>query len=190
MEVIDLAEDRSSRSWLRPRYPLEMALASAATLATVLVVGSLGQHASAPPKATLAAAPFKPDDSGDARTAEFMENFALAHVRAPLPESAIADPPSSNSAPSSAPPPRAAVAVMQLQRARPKPVVAPAKPAAKPVEPVQTVAATASNSVPPRAEQKSFRIPFVSDTVDKLPSGRDIVDGVGAVGQKIGSLFK
>jgi hypothetical protein len=41
----------------------------------------------------------------------------------------------------------------------------------------------------PKYKATGFRLPAVSDLTSKLPSGRDISDGVASMGKKIGSIF-
>ena len=183
-----MAEQPSARHWLTPRFPLEMAVASAGTLALVLVFGGMGREPAEGPMVALKTAAKPPDppapaiDSG-ARTDEFIERFALAHVNPPLPESALADPD-----PAKASPPRAAQAAPARDRAKPAPAVAAAKPTPRPQD-VALVEPPAAPKPPEPAKKEGFHIPVVSDLFAKLPTGGDIVNGVGAAGRKVASLF-
>jgi hypothetical protein len=186
---------RQSRvgQWLTPRFPLEMAAASVLTLAAVVVIGDR----SAPPKTpvpeasklVLQAPPraIPLPTQSDQRTADFIEKFALAHVGPPLPENMLAD---GEQAKPPRPPERAALPA-QAQREKPRPVVVrtvTAKPPQRPADAAPGEAEpkdVAAANPPP----KGFRIPLVSDVTDKLPSGRDMLDGVGSVGRRIGSIF-
>ncbi len=183
------------RAWLTPRFPVEMAVASVLTLGLVLVVGEFGRQPQpeiAPAKVALQAPPRiipLPTQSDD-RTREFIERFALAHVSPPLPEAAITAPAEARAP---RPPERAAAALLQPPRDRPKaPSIrtATARPEQKPtIVAREDLTPPAPIGAAPRAKSAAFRIPVVSDVADKLPSGRDILNGVGAVSRGIGSVF-
>ncbi len=169
-----------------------MAAASGLTLAVIAIVGGVASRLGAPaaPKTPVHAQQQPAPSDEDARAAEFIQNFALAHVSPPLPESALADP-DQTSIPV-LPPQREAVAVEQMARTKPplRPPFAKAPLVKPPARPMDVVQAVPSGSVPPAQKPAGgFRIPFVSDVAAKIPSGRDIMDGVGSVGRKIGSIF-
>jgi hypothetical protein len=179
------------RDWLKPRFPLEMAAASLATLVLVVLVGDMGRGSrdSSTPKLVLQAAPrvVVAQPAADERTTEFIEKFALAHVSAPLPESMISD---VDRAAPPRPPERAALAQPQREKPRPQIVRTIAtKPPQKPVETAEAEAPVVPQPAVARVQQTGFRIPVVSDVADRLPTGRDIMDGVGAMGRRIGSIF-
>jgi hypothetical protein len=186
--------DTRAGRWWTPRFPLEMLGASLLTLFAVVALGDLGRraHEEAAPAKLVAQAPrltLPPTPAADARTAEFIERFALAHVRAPLPEEALAEP--------EAPPSRAPVAIAR-EHARPAPAksVVAVRPPTRPVElvafepPPEPAPLAAAPS--PR-KPRGFQIPLVSDAVEsigaRIPSGRDMLDGVGSVGKRIGAIF-
>lgn len=183
--------------WATPRFPLEMLAASALTLVFVLTVGDLGRQSresAAPVKLALQAAPrLAPAPSeADLRAAEFIENFALAHVSAPLPEEALNDPDQNRAR---APlPPRAVLAAQKEKPRAPASRIVAARPPARPGEIAVAVAEPATaRTVAVAEESDGFRIPVVSDVAatiaSKIPSGRDVLNGVGSVGRRIGSLL-
>ena len=185
-----------ARRWWTPRFPLEMLGASLLTLIAVVALGDIGRraHDAAAPVKLTAQAPrlsLPANPVADRQAAEFIERFALAHVRAPLPEEAVAE----ASAPSARAPVNAA-----RERARPTPArsVVAARPPTRPVELVAFETPTAAEPAPAvvalRPEKPAgFRIPLVSDAVAnigaRIPTGRDMLDGVGSVGKRIGGLF-
>jgi hypothetical protein len=186
--------DTRAGRWWTPRFPLEMLGASLLTLITVVALGDLGRraHEEAAPAKLVAQAPrltLPPTPTVDARTAEFIERFALAHVRAPLPEEALAEP--------ETPPVRAPAAAVR-ERAHPAPAksIVAVLPPARPVKlaAFEPPAAPEPAPVVPKPEKpRGFHIPLVSDAVDtigeRIPSRRDLLDGVGSVGKRIGAIF-
>ena len=183
---------RGARRWWTPRFPLEMLGASLLTLIAVVALGDVGRraHDEAAPAKLTAQAPrlnLPANPVADRQTAEFIERFALAHVRAPLPEAALAE--------TETPPARAPVAAVR-ERARPAPAksVVAALPPARPVELAAFEPPAAPVAAAPRPEKpRGFHIPLVSDAVDtigaRIPSRRDLIDGVGTVGKRIGAIF-
>ena len=185
-------ETRGARRWWTPRFPLEMLGASLLTLIAVVALGDVGRraHDEAAPAKLVAQAPrlnLPANPVADRQTAEFIERFALAHVRAPLPEAALAE--------TETPPARAPVAAVR-ERARPAPAksVVAALPPARPVELAAFEPPAAPVAAAPQPEKpRGFHIPLVSDAVDtigaRIPSRRDLIDGVGTVGKRIGAIF-
>ncbi len=188
-----MAREAWWRRWATPRFPLEMAVASLATLVVAIIVGDAGRqtHSSPPVKVDLQANPrtLPVARADEARLSAFVENFALAHVAPPLPEASV-DAAAMGSEPQSR-------AVQVLAKSKPRPAPRPAKvlpPSSRPALaalPDRATAAAAATSA--EAAKPGFRIPLVSDAASgvsaRLPSGRNIVDGVGAVGRRIGSIF-
>ena len=177
-----------TRRWLTPRFPLEMAAASLATFALVLLVGELGRGDADPPLVqlkTAAKAPridLPPSPSDEARTDAFIERFALAHVSPPLPESALADPGPAK------PPFAQRLSQPALSHEKPRGETATVKPPARP----QMIALAEPPPVAPAPsspKKVGFSIPVVSALVAKLPTGRDIMNGVGAAGRRVASIF-
>ena len=199
------------RHWLTPRFPLEMLLASAVTLGLVLAfLIPANEAVREPPKAaapaSLQVAMLGPDPRD--RMSRFMEQTALAHVGTLRSEAEI-------EAADAMPTPAAVEIANRDASSRAKALAktdsAPQRPefalpkslALKPPLPIpaarpQDVAinlpeAPRLDMRPKEIREKSssgFHIPLVGDLTSKLPSGRDVVDGVGSVGKRIGAIFR
>jgi hypothetical protein len=183
--------------WMTPRFPLEMAAASVTTLAVVLTLGGLGRATSEPKLVKLSVKPApidRPMTDEDEARASFIERFALAHVAPRLPETVVVDPARASASAAQ----RGPTLVLTHERMR----VADAgsvvaSPPRRPADLTLPQAASATPARPTDGARKSadeaFRIPLISDAVAglgaKLPSGRDMLDGVGAVARRVGGLF-
>ncbi len=174
-----------------PRFFLEIAAAGFLTLCAVGFAGrSTRAAAPAPVKISMQAAPQTISPAAeDQSVADFMERFALSRLAPTLPEKLIV-------APDVAPPASAAAAARRETpparekarsvafRQQPAPLP-PARAVEKPpVQPVPEPPVEIARAAPP-----AKGIPVISFIAEKLPTGRDIVDGAASLGKRVTSLF-
>lgn len=180
--------------WMTPRFPIEMAVASLGTFAIMLALGGLGRTTNDAKLVKLTVRPAPVDrpylDHDDAASAGFIERFALAHVAPPLPESAIVSPQPRAEASAA---PHAPGLVLTHDRIRAAEATSSvASPPRRATELAQSDSVPAP-AAPPEPKAPEFRIPLVSDAVAnlgaRLPSGRDMLDGVGTLARRVGGLL-
>ena len=213
----------SRAHWLTLRFPLEMAFASAATLAVVFGYAALRSEPAPVVSAKVAMTPVSAVPVGGAdprdRLSRFVEQTALAHVGPLRPDAEIdaadAQPPAAvevatrtlavherTKAVAAKPerPQRTDGPVLRADispRVDPAPLITDAT--LRPPQPIPVRSLEASGAAPavPRLEARAadktnggFRLPIVSDLAAKLPTGREVSDGVSAFGKRIGAIFR
>ena len=191
----------SAKRASRPRFFFELAAAGFLTLMAIVL---LGKYASAPlvetAKYVSKAAPLSiaPQIRDEQNVAEFMERFALSRVAAPLPERAVQEPTKINAPvlPSSAPMTKPFVlrdTQLTGEKSKSVAVKSPPVPIPRAVERVMERQPVPQAEAPKTSVETKpnpgKRIPIISDIAEKIPSGRDIIDGVGSLGRRVGSIF-
>ena len=190
-----------------PRLRLELVAAALLTLGAIVLVTKFTQPAAHATKVSMQATPIAAAAivNEDRDVAEFMEQFALSRL-APSLEDSVVITAALESLPFAATAPLAVVATSALPRSTTPKEAAPSRERVRPValkastqaplrpriaerRSVQPMAAPArfAEAKPPRSAR--FRIPVFSSLVEKLPSGRDIANGVSSLGRKVGSIF-
>lgn len=207
------ANTRKARPWYMPRFPLEMAIASLATLLATTLYFDLPHRlrvavppvTPVPEKLVVQAQPLPVQrSSADADATRFMEAVALSHVAPLLPQSrideSVADPgPSAVRAIEPSPPPAVQVLARAPARDRPKPAAPPpvhtaqpmARPATSQTSGLTPLQVPGAEPRPPGvipvngrpADRRGLHVPVVSDVANM--AGSAITSGVDSIGRGI-----
>ncbi len=187
----------------KSRWMFELAAAAFLTLCTaVLVGGYTHKPRSSAPKLSLQASPLPLASTSkhDEAMAEFVEKFALSRLASPKPEIAVPPKPQAGELPMDA---SLVSAKLRAPRdapvARERPRLTMQRPTAAPQTPTRAIERRATQLADarqvelPSPPRSGSRIPVISDIAERIPSGREIANGVtsgvSSLGRRVTSLF-